>query len=86
MPSSTAPVPLSETFPAPSLQPSTLVSREKVPLPSLHIKLDLTKPSIKALDFEDVFWKIVSLFTRLSNAKMKVFVGPQINTVLESKI
>ena len=64
-----------------------LVSREKV-LPSPHyIKLGLVKKFVKALDFE-VFQEIRSILPRLSDAKIKggIFVGPQISTMLKSKL
>ena len=65
-----------------------LISREKVLLPPLHIKLGLVKQFVKALNFEgEVFQEIRSMFFRLSEAKIKgeIFVGPQINTMLKSK-
>ena len=65
-----------------------LISRENVLLPALHIKLGLVKQFVKASDFEgEVFQEIHSMFSRLSEAKIKggVFVGPQINTMLKSK-
>ena len=64
-----------------------LVSREKILLPPLRIKLGLVKQFIKALDFEEVFQEIRSMFARLSDAKIKggIFVGPQISTMLKSK-
>ena len=64
-----------------------LISWEKVLLPPLHIKLDLVKQFVKALNFEEVFQEIRSMFPRLSEAKIKggIFVGPQINTMLKSK-
>ena len=65
-----------------------LISREKVLLPPLHVKLGLVKQFVKALNFEgEVFQEIRSMFPRLSKAKIKggIFVGPQINTMLKSK-
>ena len=55
-----------------------LVSREKVLLPPLHIKLGLEKQFVKALDFEELFQEIRLRFPRLSDAKIKggIFVGP----------
>ena len=66
-----------------------LVSREKVLLPPLHIKLGTVKQLVKALDFEEeVFREIRSMFPKLSDAKIKgrVFVGPKISTMLKSDI
>ena len=64
-----------------------LVSREKILVPPLHIKLGPVKQFVKALDFEkEVFQKIRSMFPRLSDAKIKggIFVGPKISTMLKS--
>ena len=65
-----------------------LVSREKVLLPPLHIKLGPVKPLAKALDFEKVFREIRSMFPKLSDAKIKgrIFVGPEISTMLKCEI
>ena len=64
-----------------------LVSREKVLLSPHYIKLGLVKQFVKALDFEEVFQEIRSIFPRLSDAKIKeIFVGPQISTMLKSKL
>ena len=64
-----------------------LVSREKVLLPPLHIKLSLVEQFVKALDFKEVFQEIRSMFPRLSDAKIKggIFVGTQISTMLKSE-
>ena len=65
-----------------------LISREKILLLPLHIKLGLVKQFVKALDFEgEVFQEIRLMFPRLSEAKIKggIFVGPHINTMLKSK-
>ena len=64
-----------------------LVSRKNVLLPPLYIKLGLIKQFVKALDFEEVFQEILSMFARLLDAKIKggIFVGPQISTMLKSK-
>ena len=65
-----------------------LVSWEKVLLPPLHIKLDLVKQLVEALDFKGEFFQEISLmFPRLSDAKIKggIFVGPQISTMLKSE-
>jgi len=65
-----------------------LVSREKVLLPLLHIKLGLLKQFVKALDFKwETFQEIRAMFPKLSDAKLKggKFVGPQIPTMLKSR-
>ena len=65
-----------------------LVSREKVLLPLLHIKLGLVKQFVKALDFkEEVFQEIRSMFSRIADVEIKgiIFVGPQITTMLKSE-
>ena len=65
-----------------------LISREKVLLPLLHIKLGLVKQFVKALGFEgEILQEIRSMFPRLSEAKIKdgLFVGSQVNTMLKSK-
>ena len=65
----------------------SLVSREKVLLPPLHIKLGPVKQFVKALDFEEVFQEIRSMFPRLSDAKIKegIFVGSQKSKMLKSE-
>ena len=62
-----------------------LVSWKKVLLPPIHTKLGLVKQFVKALNFEEVFQEIHSMFPRLSDAKIKggIFVGPQISTMLK---
>ena len=65
-----------------------LVSREKVLLPPLYIKLGLVKQFVKALDCKGkVFQEIRLMFPRLSDDKIKggIFVGPQISTMLKSE-
>ena len=65
-----------------------LVSREKILLPPLHIKLGLVKQFVKALDFEgEVFQEIRLIFPRQSDAKIKreTSVGLQISTMLKSE-
>ena len=65
-----------------------LVSREKVLLPPIHIKLALVKQFVKTLNFEgEVFQEIRSMFPRLSEAKIKggIFVGSQVSTMLKSE-
>jgi len=66
-----------------------LVSREKVLLLSLHIKFGLLKQSVKAVDFKgETFQENRVTFPKLSDAKPKrrKFVGPQITTMLKSRI
>ena len=63
----------------------TLVSKYKILLPPLHIKLGLIKQFVKALDKDGVtFIKLQSMFPKLSNAKIRegIFVGPQIKKML----
>lgn len=63
-----------------------LVDKNKVYLPSLHIKLGLMKNFVKVLDKEDNAFKYLKKkFPRLSDAKLKevVFVGPQIRQVIK---
>ena len=65
-----------------------LVDYRKVLLPPLHIKLGLMKQFVKALDEESAaFQYLRQLFPKLSEAKVKagVFVGPQIEKVLQCK-
>ena len=65
-----------------------LVSREKVLLPPLHIKLGLAKQFVKALGFEgEVFQNIRLIFSRVSDVKIKggIFVRSQISTMLKSE-
>ena len=65
-----------------------LVSREKVLLPPLHIKLGPVEQFVKALDFEgEVFQEIRSMFPRLLDAKIKggIFVGSQKSKMLKSE-
>ena len=66
-----------------------LVSRKKVLLLPLHIKLGLLKQFVKALDFKaETFQEIRTMFPKLSDAKPKrgKFVGPQITAMLKSRI
>ena len=54
-----------------------LVSRGKVLLPPIHIKLGLVKQFVKALNFEaEVFQEICSMFSSLSDAKIKIGIIP----------
>lgn len=64
---------------------NTLVPREKVLLPPLHIKLGLIKQFIKSLPKDGAgFQYLCSKFPRLSEAKLKegVLVGPYIRKLL----
>ena len=65
-----------------------LVSREKVILPPLHIKLGLMKNFVKALDkTSSAFAYLRSMFPQISDAKIKegIFVGPQIRKVIADR-
>lgn len=67
---------------------NALVQREKILLPSLHIKLGLVKQFIKALSPQSEAFKHVRLmFPKLSEAKVKggIFIGPQIRLMLASE-
>ena len=60
--------------------------REKVLLPPLHIKLGLTKQSVKALDKEEECFKyLCTKFPWLTYEKIKagIFNGPQIRLLLK---
>lgn len=64
-----------------------LISREKIILPPLHIKLGLIKQFVKALDTNgDCFKYICQTFPGLSTEKLKagVFDGPQIRTLINN--
>ena len=63
----------------------SLVSRDRIILPPLHIKLGLMKQFVKALDKHgDCFNYIVKKFPGLSIEKMKagIFDGPQIRKLI----
>ena len=65
-----------------------LVQREKILLPTLHIKLGLAKQFIKASKSDSEAIKHVqAMFPKLSGAKVKgsIFTGPQIRQMLGSK-
>ena len=65
-----------------------MVTREKVLLPPLHIKLDLVKQFVKAQDIKSkAFKEIRKLFPKLSDAELKgsIFVEPQIPLMLKSQ-
>ena len=64
-----------------------LVSREKVLLPPLHIKLGLVKQFVKAFDFEEVFQEItrnpfnVSQTIRCQNKRTNIRWSPNKHNV-----
>ena len=63
-----------------------LVSRDRIILPPLHIKLGMMKQLVKALDkHDDCFNYIVKKFPGLSMEKMKagIFDGPQIRKLIQ---
>lgn len=65
-----------------------LVSREKILLPPLHIKLGLVKQFIKGLDSNSEALNLIrQMFPKISEAKIKggIFTGPQIRVMLKSK-
>ena len=65
-----------------------LVSREKILLPPLHIKLGLVKQFIKGLDNNsEALRHIKEMFPKLSSAKVNggIFTGPQIRVMLQSE-
>jgi len=65
------------------------VSREKVLLLPLHIKLGLLKQFVKALDIKGETFQVNRvMFPKWSDAKPKKgkLVGPQITTMLKSRI
>ena len=65
-----------------------LVLREKILLPTLHLKLGLAKQFIKALKSDSkALSHVKAMFPKLLEAKMKggVFTGPQIRQMLGSK-
>ena len=65
-----------------------LVLREKILLPTLHIKLGLAKQFVKALKSDsEAFKHVQAMFSKPSEAKVKggIFTGPQIWQMLDSK-
>jgi hypothetical protein len=67
----------------------TLVDRQKVILPPLHIKLGLMKQLVKTFDKESAAFKyLITKFPALSQAKIKegIFVGPQIRQLQNDDI
>lgn len=72
----------------PNIVSDPIVSREKIILPPLHIKLGLMKQFVKALNIEnECFQYIVSSFPALSYEKIKagVFDGPQIRALVRDQ-
>lgn len=68
---------------------TSLISREKVLLPPLHIKLGLMKQFVKSLRKDgECFKYICSKFPKLSEAKLKegVFTGPDIRKLLNDSL
>jgi hypothetical protein len=66
-----------------------LVEKTKIFLPPCHIKLELTKNFVKAMDKEgEGFAYLKQKFPQVSDAKIKeeIFVGPQIRALLEDYI
>jgi len=64
-----------------NIREETLIDRDKVIFPPLHIKLSLMKQFMKALNKEgECFKYICKFFSRLSSEKLKagIFDGPQI--------
>jgi len=65
-----------------------LVELSKILLPSMHLKLGLTKNSVKARNQEEAaFTYLQEKFPRLSEAKLKegIFVGPQIRDLMKDE-
>lgn len=65
-----------------------LVSREKILLPPLHIKLGLMKQFVKALKKDgSCFQYLCTKFPFISDAKLKegIFVGPQIRELMKDE-
>jgi hypothetical protein len=64
----------------------SLIDREQVILPALHIKLGIMKQFVKALDKNgECFKYLQNKFPKLSDAKIKegIFVGPQIRKLFK---
>ena len=65
-----------------------LVELSKILLPSMHLKLGLTKKSLKAMNQEEAaFTYLREPFPRLSEAKLKesIFIGPQIRDFIQDE-
>jgi hypothetical protein len=65
-----------------------LVELSKILLQSMHLKLGLTKDSVKAMNQEEAaFTYLREKFPRLSEAKLKegIFIGPQIRDFIKDE-
>ena len=65
-----------------------LVERSKILFPAMHLKLGLTKNSVKVMNQEEAaFAYLREKFPRLSEAKLKVgiFIGPQIREIIKDE-
>ena len=72
----------------PNVIHESIVSRDKIIFPPLHIKLGLMKQFVKALHLDgECFQHILRTFPRLSSEKIKagVFDGPQIRTLVRDQ-
>jgi len=65
-----------------------LVELSKILLPSMHLKLGLTKHSVKTMNQEEAaFTYLREKFPRPSEAKLKevIFIGPQIRDIIKDE-
>jgi hypothetical protein len=65
-----------------------LVELSNILLPAMHLKLGLTKNSVKDMNHEEaVFVYLREKFPRLSEAKLKegIFIGPQIRDLIKDE-
>ena len=66
-----------------------IVELSKILLPAIHVKLGLTKKSVKAMNQEKAaFAYLREKFSRLSEAKLKesIFIGPKIRDLIKDKL
>ena len=66
-----------------------LVEPSKILLSSIHLKLDLTKHSVKTMNQEEAaFTYLREKFPRPSDAKLKevIFIGPQIRDLIKDEL
>ncbi|GFX76801.1 uncharacterized protein TNCV_1952421 [Trichonephila clavipes] len=71
-----------------NVERQSLVDPKKILFPPLHIKLELMKQFVKALDKKgECFKYICGQFPGLSNAKLKegIFIGPDIRNLLKDE-